>query len=118
MESADQGFAVRALKRIREVAQASEGTVGSEMAPGANVTSDAQLRAFIKETLMLIDHAAATCTPSCVCDKGYRSLKTLGFVFRCRVIRRLHGIQERFKRGRRYEGEILRGAELEDRRFK
>ena len=58
------------LKRIREVAEASEITVGPEVAPGANVTSDAQLLAFIKETVVPIYHAVATCRTSCACDEG------------------------------------------------
>ena len=63
LESADQKLAVQALKRIRQVAQASGITVGPEVAPGANVTSDAQLLAFIKEAVVPIYHAVATCRP-------------------------------------------------------
>lgn len=55
--SADQELAIQALKRIRVVAEASEITVGPEVAPGANVTSDPQLLAFIKETVVPIYHA-------------------------------------------------------------
>ena len=77
METADQEMAIQALRRIREVAQASEITVGPEVSPGANVTSDAQLLAFIKETLMPIYHAAATCMSSNFHDKGYSPVRNV-----------------------------------------
>ena len=80
IESADQWLAVQALKRIRQVAEASEITVGPEVAPGANVTSDAQLLAFIKETVVPIYHAVATCKRSYACDEGHLSLETFGLV--------------------------------------
>ena len=80
IEPSDQELAVQALKRIREVAQASGITVGPEVAPGANVTSDAQLLAFIKEAVVPIHHAVATCRPSCACVKGYLLPETLGLV--------------------------------------
>ena len=75
--SADQELAVQALKRIRQVAEASEITVGPEVAPGANVTSDDQLLAFIKETVVPIYHAVATCRTSCACDYRYYLWKRL-----------------------------------------
>ena len=58
----DQELAVQGLRRIREVAEASGITVGPEVAPGDNVTSDAQLLAYIREALSPIYHAVATCT--------------------------------------------------------
>ena len=64
LDPADQELAVRALKPIRELARTSGITVGPEVAPGANVTSDEQLLAYIKEALVPIYHAVATCRPS------------------------------------------------------
>lgn len=78
---ADQELAVQALKRIRDVAKASGITVGPEVAPGANVTSNAQLLAYIKETLVPIYHAVATCRLSFACRKGYLDMEMLGLVY-------------------------------------
>lgn len=57
----DQELAIQAFKRAREIGQATGIAIGDEFAPGAHVQTDAQILAYIKETLSPIHHASATC---------------------------------------------------------
>ena len=67
----DREIHVGALKRGREIAAAWGNTEG-EITPGANVTSDADLLAFIRNNIVPAYHATRTCKcirPSCYqCD--------------------------------------------------
>ena len=60
--STDQELAVQAIKRVREIALATGIIVGDELAPGPRVQTDAEILAFIKQTLAPFHHAASTCT--------------------------------------------------------
>ena len=57
----DQQVAVQALKRAREIGQATGVVVGDEFAPGLGVKSDAEILAYIKRTLTTFHHAVGTC---------------------------------------------------------
>jgi choline dehydrogenase len=59
---ADAQVAVAALKRIRQAfATISEITPGPELAPGADVQSDADILAYIQNVCVPFYHAGATC---------------------------------------------------------
>lgn len=58
---ADQELAVYLFKRIRSAWAASSITIGSEYKPGASVSSDAQILAYIKSTTAPVWHPAGTC---------------------------------------------------------
>ncbi|PQE05631.1 choline dehydrogenase protein [Rutstroemia sp. NJR-2017a BBW] len=58
----DAQVAVAAVKRIRQAwASISKITVGAEVVPGPEVTTDAQILAYIRGSASTIYHAAATC---------------------------------------------------------
>lgn len=60
---ADQQMAVAAYKRMREiVAGLGDVVIGSELAPGANITSDADILSYIQtKGLKPIHHGSSTC---------------------------------------------------------
>ena len=61
---ADQELAVAAFKRIRQLmaTEVVKGvTVGDEIVPGPNVTTDLEILAVIKKNGIQAFHAAATC---------------------------------------------------------
>lgn len=61
---ADMDLAVQSFKRTREIWSilSKMGVAESvEYYPGANVTSDAQIREFVKESTRPVFHAACTC---------------------------------------------------------
>ena len=63
-EAADAELAVQAVKRQREVWAylASQGvTVGDEYLPGANVSSDPEILAYVRNSTLTVFHPAATC---------------------------------------------------------
>ena len=63
-DPADQELAVAAFKRARQLMDTdsmSSITVGAEVYPGRNVSSDADILDFIKQTGNTVWHAAATC---------------------------------------------------------
>ena len=57
----DQELAVQALKRAREIGQATGITIGQDVAPGPQVQTDEEILAYIKQTLAPIHHAVGTC---------------------------------------------------------
>jgi len=59
---ADAELAIAAFKRQRQAwSQLSDITVGVEKIPGPSVQTDAQILAFIKQSMAMVWHAAATC---------------------------------------------------------
>ena len=59
----DAQVAVAAVKRIRQAwSSISAITIGSELVPGPNITTDAAILAYIRESTSTIYHAAATCS--------------------------------------------------------
>lgn len=59
-EDVDQ--AIASVKRIRQIwSKMGNITIGPEYLPGPNVTTDAQILDFIRESVIEIYHAAATC---------------------------------------------------------
>ena len=59
---ADVEYAIAAFKRIRQIWDGMSGvTIGPEYFPGANVTTDEQILAYIRAALVTIWHASATC---------------------------------------------------------
>ncbi|APA10037.1 hypothetical protein sscle_05g048070 [Sclerotinia sclerotiorum 1980 UF-70] len=61
---ADQELAVAAFKRVRELMNTDEMksiTIGSEIFPGLDVSSDAQILESIKNYSTMVFHASATC---------------------------------------------------------
>lgn len=63
-EPADKEMAIAALKRSRQVwvtAALRNITIGPELSPSANVTTDAQISEWIGRNLQLLYHAAGTC---------------------------------------------------------
>lgn len=62
-DESDQEVAVKAYRRAREAWQAvPDGIrVGSEVSPGSNVTTDAQLLDYIKQHIAPIHHASSSC---------------------------------------------------------
>lgn len=64
VDPADGEVLVAAFKRVREAWSSraiANFTVGPEIAPGAAVSSDAEILEFIKETAQPIWHASSTC---------------------------------------------------------
>ena len=57
----DQQLAVQGFKRARQVAENTGITVGPEVIPGPQVQSDADILAFVQQTLSPLNHASATC---------------------------------------------------------
>ena len=58
----DQQLAIQGVKRAREIIEAfAEIVDGEEVAPGAGVQSDEQILEYLRETVVTIHHAAATC---------------------------------------------------------
>ena len=63
-DPADQEVGIAAFKRLREVMSTpamKKIIIGDEVFPGLNVTTDAQILNYIKNTAITIWHAAATC---------------------------------------------------------
>ncbi|KAI4098806.1 MAG: hypothetical protein L6R37_006294 [Teloschistes peruensis] len=62
-DPADAEVAIASVKRVREIWRYMNGTtIGPEYYPGtANVSTDAEILQYIRETLIPIWHAAATC---------------------------------------------------------
>ena len=61
-DPADVEYAIAAFKRIRQVWDAMNGvTIGPEYFPGAQVSTDEEILAYIRAALVTIWHAAATC---------------------------------------------------------
>ena len=59
---ADIEYAIAAFKRTRQIWHGMSGvTIGPEYFPGANVTTDEQILAYIRAALVTIWHASATC---------------------------------------------------------
>jgi choline dehydrogenase len=61
---ADQELAIAAFKRLRQLMDTNEMrsiTVGSEVFPGRNISSDAQILDAIKHDGRMVFHASATC---------------------------------------------------------
>lgn len=57
----DQRLAIAGIRRAREVVAAANGIAVSELAPGANITSDADIFAYLQKTTATIHHASCTC---------------------------------------------------------
>ena len=66
----DQQLAVQGFKRARQVAQNTGIAVGPEVIPGPQVQSDADIQAFIQQTLSPLNHASATCAMGKAGDPG------------------------------------------------
>jgi len=63
-DPADQEIAVAAYKRARAFFQTSALApilIGQEVFPGPNITTDAELLSFIRQTVVTLFHAAGTC---------------------------------------------------------
>jgi choline dehydrogenase len=61
-DHADIDMMIAGFKRVRQVyAAIAEVTIGDEVLPGKNVTTDDQILEYIKEALVFIYHAAGTC---------------------------------------------------------
>ena len=63
-DPADQELAVAAFKRVRQMMDTDivkKATVGSEIYPGRNVSSDAQILNSIRDNGIEVFHASATC---------------------------------------------------------
>lgn len=82
---ADVEVAIQLLRRLREawaVLEEAGLTIGNEVLPGPNVTSDAQILNFIASSFTEVYHAAATCKmgrkgdPMAVIDSGGRVFGT------------------------------------------
>ncbi len=60
--STDQQLAVQGIRRARAI-QSHFGAIksGPEIAPGEAVTTDAQILAYLRDTVITIHHAAGTC---------------------------------------------------------
>ncbi|KAK5947173.1 hypothetical protein PMZ80_001320 [Knufia obscura] len=59
---ADIDVAVAAFKRVRQVFEnMSNVTIGEEYYPGLNVSTDAEITQFIRQTVIQLYHAAGTC---------------------------------------------------------
>lgn len=61
LTSEDQELAVQGFKRARQVAAATNVTVGPEFSPGPSTQSNAQILQYIKKTLSPFHHASSTC---------------------------------------------------------
>lgn len=61
LDEADQQVAIQSYKRAREFWTNVNITTGPESAPGANVTSDADLLDYIRGAVSEIHHASSTC---------------------------------------------------------
>ena len=95
LTTTDQELAVQALKRVREVAVSTGSTVGPEVIPGPAVQSDVEILEYIRQTVMPVYHASATCAmgkpsdPNAVVDthgrvfgvKGLRVIDSSAFPF-------------------------------------
>lgn len=57
----DQELSVQAFKRARQIAASTGITVGQEVSPGPNVQSDEDILDFLKQAVITIHHAVATC---------------------------------------------------------
>ena len=57
----DQEIAIGGFRRAREIMNATGLVIGPEFAPGPAVQSDAQILAFVKQTLSTLHHAVGTC---------------------------------------------------------
>lgn len=57
----DQEVAVQGFKLARDLAEASDITVGAENAPGNEVQTDDEILAFLRQTITTWHHASATC---------------------------------------------------------
>ncbi|KAK3173823.1 hypothetical protein OEA41_007155 [Lepraria neglecta] len=57
----DQELAVQGFKRARQIANATGITIGPEFSPGPETQTDAQILEYIKQNLVPIHHASATC---------------------------------------------------------
>ena len=82
---ADAELAVAAIKRQREIWRAMDGlTIGDESLPGVNVTSDADILEFVKQSVAPTWHASSTCKmgkigdPSAVVDSEGKVFGTQG----------------------------------------
>ncbi|KAG7009750.1 patulin synthase [Physcia stellaris] len=72
-DARDMDLAVQAFRRARQIFNTTALrtiTVGSEAFPGANVTSDAQIREMLMKSSNTIYHAAATCAMGQQGQKG------------------------------------------------
>ena len=58
---ADQEVAIQGFRLLRDIANATGITIGSEIAPGVNTQSDAEILAYIKQTVVTFWHASCTC---------------------------------------------------------
>lgn len=63
LEKTDQEMAVQSYKRLRQFWKGFESIItGAEAAPGANVTSDADILKYLQNTgVGLVHHATSTC---------------------------------------------------------
>jgi choline dehydrogenase len=65
--STDRDVALQAFRRAREAWKAIPISVGEEVFPGANVTSDEDLLRAIEQNLIPTHHGTASCkSPACV----------------------------------------------------
>ncbi|MCJ1458328.1 hypothetical protein MMC28_008699 [Mycoblastus sanguinarius] len=61
-DPADVALAIAGFKRTRQIAANKQNIiVGPEYLPGPNVTTDAQILEFIRESLIELYHASYTC---------------------------------------------------------
>ena len=71
-DPADQDLAIAAFRRLRQLMATpvmQNITIGAEVFPGPNVTTDAQILDFIRNAAMTVYHAAATCKMGVEGDK-------------------------------------------------
>ena len=69
----DMDLAIQAFRRARQIFNTTamrQITIGSEAIPGANVTSDAQIRDMLMKNSNTVYHAAATCAMGKKGEKG------------------------------------------------
>ncbi|KAL8833982.1 MAG: hypothetical protein Q9170_003984 [Blastenia crenularia] len=60
----DQEVAIAAFKRARQLAAATDITIGPEVLPGTQIQTDEQILDFVRGTVGPIHHASATCKSS------------------------------------------------------
>ena len=61
LSSTDRQMVVQIVKRARQIAASAGFTYGPEFLPGPAVETDAQILAFVQETMGTIWHASGTC---------------------------------------------------------
>lgn len=85
--SADVELAVAAVRRQRDFwAEMKDLTIGKETLPGENVTTDADILDYIKQSLGIAPHAVGTCRMGKEGDEG-SVVDSVGRVYRARRLR-------------------------------